>query len=185
MGGGAGMPSFGDINCRDARARRAGRRGARPDPGRRHGRVGRRAIVGIYDKGKGALAVHGDRVEVQGHAASPRSTTRFAAFIRGEGGFGESRGRRAAGPPKMPGHDSPTTRSRTRHASRPGAALPPVRRPQPAALRPGVRQARRLPEADPPRPVHLRLHRPRVAARVVRLRRRPSSRAWTRASRSP
>ena len=37
-----------------------------------------------------------------------------------------------------------------------GAALPPLRRPQPAARRPGLRGGGRLPGADPARPVLLR-----------------------------
>ena len=46
--------------------------------------------------------------------------------------------------------------------------LPAVGRPQPAALRPQVRSHGRFPAADPPRPVHLRVHRPGPAARPVR-----------------
>ena len=43
-------------------------------------------------------------------SGKPAFNTRFAAFIRGEGGFGESRGDELADPPKMPETRSPTTR---------------------------------------------------------------------------
>ena len=58
-------------------------------------------IVGIYDKGKAAVV----RLETEStyvDSGKPAFTTRFAAFIRGEGGFGESRGAEIADPPKMP-----------------------------------------------------------------------------------
>ena len=54
-------------------------------------------------------------------------------------------------------------------ATRPGADLSPVRRPQSAALRSGIRQEGRLPAADPARHVHLRHHLPRRAADLRRL----------------
>ena len=55
-------------------------------------------------------------------------------------------------------------------AAGPGAGLPALRRPQSAALRSGIRQARRLSAADPARHVHLRHHLPRRAADLCRLR---------------
>ena len=70
-------------------------------------------------------------------------------------------------PERAPDHTSPT------RPARPGAALPPLGRPQPAALRPVVRGHGRLRPADPPRPVHLRVHRPGAAARAVRRRSGP------------
>ena len=138
-------------------------------------------ITGIYDKGKGAVVVS----ESDGHRSSttgePLFTTRMSAFIRGEGGWGGDRGpsgRRTWRPSATPDHtvtyaDPP----------RPGAALPPVRRPQPAALRPVVRGDGRLRPADPPRPLHLRLHRPGAAAHAVRQRPGPLQGRWTAASR--
>ena len=66
--------------------------------------------------------------------------------------------------------------------ARPGAALPALRRPQPAALRPGVRASGRVRPPDPARPVHLRLHRPGAAARRSAARTRPASARWRAAS---
>ena len=48
--------------------------------------------------------------------------------------------------------------------ARPGLRVPALRRPQPAPHRPVVRRDRRVRPADPPRPVHLRLHRSGTAA---------------------
>lgn len=59
-------------------------------------------ITGIYDKGKGAVVRLSSESKYVG-SGKPAWTTRFAAFIRGEGGFGESRGPVIADPPKMPG----------------------------------------------------------------------------------
>src|SRR5207249_6978187 len=61
----------------------------------------------------------------------------------------------------------PRPRGHVPGPARPGPALPAVRRSQPAALRSRVRQARRLPAADPPRPLHVRLHRTGPAPRAV------------------
>ena len=139
-------------------------------------------VVGIYDKGSGALAVHGDRVEVQGQRqarvqhAVRRVHPRRRRFRR------EPR-RRAPGPAEDPGHEA-RPRGDVRDACRPGAALPAERRPQPAALGPGVREARRLPDgrsstACAPTASPAARCSTRCAART-----RPSSRSWTRASRS-
>ncbi len=89
-------------------------------------------------------------------------------FARGDGGFG--------GPVRRPARAAQGAGARARQdrrhhdAARPGAGLPPLRRPQPAALRSGVRQEGRLPAADPARHVHLRHHLPRRAADLCRLR---------------
>ena len=61
------------------------------------------------------------------------------------------------------------------HAPGPGAGLSPVRRPQPAAQRSGIRQEGRLPKTDPARHVHLRHHLPRRAADLCRITTRPPS----------
>ena len=60
-------------------------------------------------------------------------------------------------------------RSPTRPATDQALLYRLSRRPQPAALGPGLRRDGRLRPADPPRPVHLRLHRPGAAAHAVRL----------------
>ena len=58
-------------------------------------------LVGIYDKGSGALAVmETDSKYVD--TGAPAFKVRFAAFIRGEGGFGDSRGPEQAPRVKAP-----------------------------------------------------------------------------------
>ena len=66
----------------------------------------------------------------------------------------------------------PRPRQDRRHhdAAGSGAGLSALRRSQSAALRSRIRQARRFPEADPARHVHLRHHLPRRAADLRRLR---------------
>jgi acyl dehydratase len=76
-------------------------------------------IVGIYDKGKAAVVrLESESTYVDG--GKPAFTTRFAAFIRGEGGFGEDRGPEIVDPPKMP--DRKTDHEVT-YATRPDQAL--------------------------------------------------------------
>jgi acyl dehydratase len=48
-------------------------------------------VTGIYDKGSGALVVS-ENVAVDAETGEPLVTTRSGVFIRGEGGFGGSRG---------------------------------------------------------------------------------------------
>ena len=153
----------------DARARRAARRGAsaRSRPTARSSRS--RTIVGIYDKGSGALAVMETESKYK-DTGKPAFNTRFAAFIRGEGGFGESRGDGA----RRPAEDA---RTRTpdhevTYATRPDQAL--LYRlygdRNPLHSDPAFAKLAGFAEADPARPLHLRLHRPGAAARAVRLR---------------
>ena len=140
-------------------------------------------IVGIYDKGSGALAV----METESKyvdSGKPAFKVRMGAFIRGEGGFGDSRG------PELPGArqgtgEGPGRGSHLRDPHRPGAAVPPLGRPQPVALRPVVRGVGRIPEADPARPLHLRRDRAGLCCTALcGSRPRPTPWAWTRVSAS-
>ena len=76
--------------------------------------------------------------------------------------------RRAPRPRARHGHD-------VRRDAPAGAALPALRRPQPAARRPGLREGGRLPGADPARPVLLRHRAADPDRRAARGRRRPGS----------
>ncbi|MGQ0824431.1 MAG: MaoC/PaaZ C-terminal domain-containing protein [Actinomycetota bacterium] len=58
-------------------------------------------IVGIYDKGSGALAVMETESKYKDTGA-PAFNVRFGAFVRGEGGFGDSRGDALPTRPKVP-----------------------------------------------------------------------------------
>jgi acyl dehydratase len=58
-------------------------------------------IVGIYDKGSGALVVMETESKYK-DSGKPAFKTRFGAFIRGEGGFGDSRGDALTERPKIP-----------------------------------------------------------------------------------
>ena len=95
-------------------------------------------ISEIWDKGKAAV------IWQEGVATAPSGeelwTTRSSIFVRGEGGWGGDRGRSA--PVELPDRapDVDTTYARLAAA---GAALPTLRRPQPAARRP--RTSRRPP----------------------------------------
>ena len=82
---------------------------------------------------------------------------------------GEATGARAAANVHMRPSASPDHVVKYQTSTRPGTHLPTVRRPQPVALRPVVRARRRVRHADPPRPVHLRLHRSCAVAYVVRI----------------
>jgi acyl dehydratase len=68
-------------------------------------------IVGIYDKGSGALAVMETESKYVGgeRAGQPAFKVRMGAFIRGEGGFGDSRGPelppRVKAPDEAPGKE--------------------------------------------------------------------------------
>ena len=110
----------------------------------------------------------------------PLWTSDAQIFVRGEGGFGGDRGPSAR-------LEAPDRRTRPhRRAPRPrgpGAALPALRRLEPAARRPGVRQARRLRPADPARPVLVRHDAQGGRRHAARRRRGP--RAVLRAPGSP
>ena len=108
-------------------------------------------ITDVWDKGKAAV------IWQEGVATGPDDTelwrVRSSIFVKGEGGWGGDRGESTAVvvPDRSP--DASTTYTVTPAA---GAALPALRRPQPAARGPGVREVGRLRGADPARPVHLR-----------------------------
>jgi acyl dehydratase len=100
MGGGPGLPSWGDFDFRMLLHGEQGVTVHGPIPP--EGEVEAiTTITGIYDKGKAAIV----RMQSESKyvdSGKPAFTTRFAAFIRGEGGFGESRGPEIPDPPKMP-----------------------------------------------------------------------------------
>ena len=118
MGGGPGLPSWGEFDFRMLLHGEQGVTVFGPIPA--NGEVSTvSTIVGIYDKGKGAV-VRLSAESTYADSGEPAFTTRFAAFIRGEGGFGESRGPEIADPPKMP--DSKPDHEVT-YATRPDQAL--------------------------------------------------------------
>jgi acyl dehydratase len=99
MGGGPGLPSWGDFDFRMLLHGEQGVTVHGPIPA--DGEVESVArIIGIYDKGKAAV-VRLENVSTYVDSGQPAFTTRFAAFIRGEGGCG-TRGDDVADPPKMP-----------------------------------------------------------------------------------
>ena len=114
----------------------------------------RTRVSDVWDKGKAAV------IWQEGAATGPDGeelwTVRSSIFVRGEGGWGGDRGtsEKVELPDRTP--DADTTYDVVSAA---GAALPALRRPQPAARRPRLREGRRLPRADPARAVLLR-HRP-------------------------
>jgi acyl dehydratase len=99
MGSGA-MPSFGDINWAMLvhGEQRVEVYGPIPAEGTIESTT---RVVGIYDKGSGALAVMETECKYA-TSGRPAFKTRFGAFIRGEGGFGESRGDTLPVRPKVP-----------------------------------------------------------------------------------
>lgn len=118
MGGGPGLPSWGQFDFRMLLHGEQGVTVHGPLPP--DGEVSTvSTIVGIYDKGKAAV-VRLSAESTYTDSGKPAFTTRFAAFIRGEGGFGESRGAEIADPPKMP--DSKPDHEVT-YATRPDQAL--------------------------------------------------------------
>lgn len=99
MGGGPGLPSWGEFDFRMLLHAEQGVTIHGPIPP--DGEVESVArIIGIYDKAKAAV-VRLENVSTYVGSGEPAFTTRFAAFIRGEGGCG-TRGDDIADPPKMP-----------------------------------------------------------------------------------
>jgi acyl dehydratase len=99
MGGGPGLPSWGDFDFRMLLHGEQGVTVHGPIPADGEVEAVTR-IVGIYDKAKAAIV----RMETESKykdSGQPAFTTRFAAFIRGEGGCG-TKGDDIADPPKMP-----------------------------------------------------------------------------------
>ena len=134
-------------------------------------------VAGMYDKGSAGLVVLESESR---HAATGALafTNRTALFIRGAGGFGGPRNPEGdeesalAAEPLPGGEPDEVVTYATR--PRPGAALPAERGPQPAALRPDVRQAGRVRPPDTARAVHLRVHRDAPCSTpCARLRTRP------------
>lgn len=100
MAGGGGMPNFGDINW--AMLVHGEQRVELFGPIPTQGTItSTTRIVGIYDKGSGALVVMETESKYK-DTGEPAFNTRFGAFIRGEGGFGESRGDELPARPKIP-----------------------------------------------------------------------------------
>src|SRR4029078_4113079 len=100
MGGGPGLPSWGEFDFRMLLHGEQGVTVHGPTPA--DGEVKWVArIVGIYDKGKAAV-VRIENTCTYADTGKPAFDTRFAAFIRGEGGLGEPRGGEIPDPPKMP-----------------------------------------------------------------------------------
>jgi acyl dehydratase len=100
MGGGPGLPSWGDFNFAMLLHGEQGVTVHGPIPPDGEVDIVTK-IVGIYDKGKAAVVRLASDATYVGSGA-PAWQTRFAAFIRGEGGFGESRGPEIPDPPKAP-----------------------------------------------------------------------------------
>ena len=116
-------------------------------------------LTDIWDKGKAAV--------IWQEGVATRAVRR-GAVARPLLDLRQGRGRLGRRPRHVGAGRAPRPRARRRHVVRrdaaAGAALPALRRPQPAARRPRLRQGGRLPGADPARPVLLR-HR---AARAHR-----------------
>ena len=126
-------------------------------------------VVGVYDKGSGALVV----TETTATLVDDGQSAVHHPFGRVHPGRGRLRRRpRPVLDVRRP-RAGARPRGRLPDPHRPGAALPPVGRPQPAALRPQVRGDGRVRPPDPPRAVHVRVHREGPAARAVRRRPRP------------
>ena len=127
-------------------------------------------VLDVFDKGKDKGAVIRHKTVLKDDKGEKLATLVASRFARGDGGFGgPSEGQPE--PHKVPTR-APDQTDRYHDPAGSGAGLPALRRPQSAALRSRVRQARRLPEADPARHVHLRHHLPRRAADLCRLRSR-------------
>ena len=117
-------------------------------------------VSGVFDKGKDKGAVIQRQTVVKdGERREARHHPWLALRARRRRLWRSDRrpARAASGADRAPDLSVDIT-----DAAGPGAGLSAVRRPQSAALRSRIRQARRLPGADPARHVHLRHHLPRV-----------------------
>src|SRR3954453_20497892 len=99
MGGGPGLPRWGDFDFRMLLHGEQGVTIHGPIPPDGEVETTSR-VVGIYDKGKAAI-VRLENTSTYTDSGKPAWSTRFAAFIRGEGGCG-TKGDEIADPPKMP-----------------------------------------------------------------------------------
>ena len=135
----------------------------------------------MYDKGSAAVVVS-EATSIDVATGKPLITSRNSMFIRGEGGWGGDRGPSGptnVAPDRDPDHvvtyDTRLDQALTYRLS--GDRNPLHSDPEFA-------KAGRLPEADPPRSLHLRVHRTGAAAHAVRLRPVEVHRHGRRASRS-
>ena len=112
-------------------------------------------VTQIIDKGTGRGAlIYTEREIRDSHTGARLATLSATTVARGEGGFG---GPRTAQPPPhtLPKRE-PDAVLRTADRAPGGAGLPPLRRPEPAARRPGGGPDRRFRCAYPPRVVYAR-----------------------------
>ena len=131
----------------------------------------RTTLTDIWDKGKAAVIWQEGVATVRVRRGAVDHPLVDLRARRGRLGRRPRRVRagRAARPRAGRGDD-------VRHLPAAGAALPPLRRPQPAALRPRLRQGGRVPRADPARSLLLRDRAPRADRRAARRRRDPGRR---------
>ena len=139
-----------------------------------------RRVLDVFDKGKDKGAVIRHQTVLKNEKGEELATLVASRFARGDGGFGGP----SEGQPEP--HKVPT-RAPDKSidiSTRPDQAL--VYRlcgdRNPLHSRSRIRQARRLPEADPARHVHLRHHLPRHPADLCRLRSRAPSGSTPRGS---
>ena len=140
MGGGPGLPSWGEFDFRMLLHAEQGVTVHGPDPARRRGRVGRPHRRHLR-QGQGrdrAPREQGD-VRRQRQARVRHALRRVHPRRRWLRRVARRRGRR----PAEDARAQSRSRGHVRDARRPGAALPPERRPQPAAL--GSRRSRSSP----------------------------------------
>jgi hypothetical protein len=116
-------------------------------------------VTHVVDKGAGRGATVTYVKELTDKASGERlATVTHTTFGRGDGGFSANGGKSDAPPTplaKVPDR-TPDQGGRDAYAAAAGAALPAVRRPQPAALRARGGAQGRVPAADPARARHLR-----------------------------
>ena len=139
MGGGPGLPSWGDFDFRMLLHGEQGVTVHGPIPRRRRGRGdhARSSASTTRARPRSSASRTSRRTST---AASPRSrrASRRSSAAKAVSARPRARDRR----PAEDAGQGARPRGDVRDARRPGAALPPQRRPQPAALRPGDRQVR-------------------------------------------